>query len=230
MVTWDQWARVYDEIARDFGFSREEDERARDVLAELLADARRRGVSTARLRSLLEGADVTVYGPALGTFTDWHYEGRGGVKIATDPVVRDLLDRDVLPDLIVTDLDGDPWAQTQANQRGSVVIVHAHGDNVDALNTWVPRFQGPILGTTQVAPVPRVHNFGGFTDGDRAVFIADHFRARSITLVGFDFLNPAEKEGRAPALKRRKLQWARALISTVDTPVTHSTEAGEFAF
>ena len=32
-----------------------------------------------------------------------------------------------------------------------------------------------------------LQNYGGFTDGDRAVFIADHFKAKKIFLIGFDF-------------------------------------------
>ena len=33
----------------------------------------------------------------------------------------------------------------------------------------------------------KVHNFGGFTDGDRCVFLANHFKAKKIILLGMDF-------------------------------------------
>ena len=66
------------------------------------------------------------------------------------------------------------------------MVVHAHGDNIPLLKHWVPRFTGPLVATTQSTPLPHVHNFGGFTDGDRAVFAADELGAASITLVGFD--------------------------------------------
>ena len=45
----------------------------------------------------------------------------------------------------------------------------------------------PVIGTTQIEPISDVYNFGGFTDGDRAVFLAEHFGAKEIELVGFDF-------------------------------------------
>ena len=31
------------------------------------------------------------------------------------------------------------------------------------------------------------HNFGAFTDGDRCVFLANHFKAKKIILLGMDF-------------------------------------------
>ena len=43
------------------------------------------------------------------------------------------------------------------------------------------------MATTQSAPFGEVHNFGGFTDGDRCVFLADHFAATRIILCGFNF-------------------------------------------
>ena len=33
----------------------------------------------------------------------------------------------------------------------------------------------------------KVKNFGGFTDGDRCVFLADYFHAKNIILLGMDF-------------------------------------------
>ncbi|MEZ5336103.1 MAG: hypothetical protein R2741_13165 [Methanolobus sp.] len=55
-----------------------------------------------------------------------------------------------------------------------------------------------------------VYNFGGFSDGDRCVYLAKEFGAASITLIGFDFddlyVNP---------VKKKKLKWARLLIEKV---------------
>jgi len=44
-----------------------------------------------------------------------------------------------------------------------------------------------IVGTTQVKPRGRVHNYGGFTDGDRAIFLAKRFGAKKIGYAGFSF-------------------------------------------
>ena len=41
--------------------------------------------------------------------------------------------------------------------------------------------------STQAKPMGKVNNFGGFTDGDRCVFLANHFKAKKIILLGMDF-------------------------------------------
>ena len=53
-------------------------------------------------------------------------------------------------------------------------------------------------------PAPRVHNFGGFSDGDRAVFAADALGAKTITLFGFDL-----DDKNVDPVKRGKLMWAK---------------------
>jgi len=52
-----------------------------------------------------------------------------------------------------------------------------------------------------------VYNFGGFTDGDRCVFLAKALGAAEIKLVGFDY----DDESVTPR-KRKKLAWAKRLI------------------
>ncbi|MEE9236285.1 MAG: hypothetical protein V3U52_00640, partial [Thermoplasmata archaeon] len=47
--------------------------------------------------------------------------------------------------------------------------------------------------------------------GDRAVFLADHFGASVIRLLGFDFERPNPKD-RSTEVKQRKLIWAKKLI------------------
>jgi len=78
------------------------------------------------------------------------------------------------------------------------------------LRHWVPRFPGPVVATTQAAPLPHVYNFGGFTDGDRAVFAADELGASRIALVGFDL-----DDKNVDPLKRGKLVWARKLLALI---------------
>ncbi len=67
-------------------------------------------------------------------------------------------------------------------------------------------------------PADNVYNFGGFTDGDRSVFLAEEMKAKSITLVGMDFDNLPRKfssdkdSGIDTDLKRRKLKFAKRLL------------------
>jgi len=107
------------------------------------------------------------------------------VMIAADTAVRPLMQAGITPDVITTDLDGDIDAQAEASRRGAIVIVHAHGDNSGLLH-HAERFES-CMGTTQAEPFGLVRNLGGFTDGDRAIFVADHFAARRIILFGMDF-------------------------------------------
>ena len=89
------------------------------------------------------------------------------------------------------------------------MVVHAHGDNMEALGKEVPRLKR-VIGTTQSKPLKNVYNFGGFTDGDRGVFLAKEMGARSITLIGFDF-----RDENVTPLKKKKLVWAEKLIKMV---------------
>ena len=70
------------------------------------------------------------------------------------------------------------------------------------------------MATTQSRQFPGVHNFGGFTDGDRGVFLADAMGAKSIRLVGFDFEHPNPKD-RPAETKKKKLDWAFILIESI---------------
>ena len=62
--------------------------------------------------------------------------------------------------------------------------------------------------TSQGKPFGHVYNFGGFTDGDRAVYLAHEMQASDVTLIGFDLDDPL-----VTPMKKGKLQWARKLLS-----------------
>jgi uncharacterized Rossmann fold enzyme len=115
-----------------------------------------------------------------------------------------------LPEVICTDLDGNSEADIEkeilACEQGSLVLIHAHGDNIDKLEKYVPRFKR-FIATTQARPFDKVFNFGGFSDGDRCVFVAREFEAQGIKLASFDF----EDQG-VNLIKKKKLKWAKKLI------------------
>ena len=207
-MDFEAWLPYYEKILEDFGFSREDDERAAHLLAERLGGTR---VSPGDLEKILRGNAVTVAGNAATLGREM--TRLQGVLIAADEATTVLRAHDRRPDLIVTDLDGTVEDQIAANREGSIAVVHAHGDNVVALKRWAPRFTGATMATTQSRPFDGVHDFSGFTDGDRAVLLAAHFGARSIRLVGFDFDTPNAKD-RPAAVKRKKLDWAYILIQS----------------
>jgi uncharacterized Rossmann fold enzyme len=198
------WQPIYYSILQDFGFSKERDEEAAELLAGIL---RGREPMLPAAKSIVSGRMAIVCGNAPKLDRDLEeLQDRSAVFIAADGATAVLLEHNIVPDIVVTDLDGPFPAILKANRMGSIAVVHAHGDNLDALKRYVPQLMR-VIGTVQCRPPSGLHNFGGFTDGDRSVFLARELGAASIELLGFDY----EDESVTPR-KKRKLEWAKRLI------------------
>ncbi len=206
-MLYEEWKNYYHLILEDFGFDKRRDELSAKLLSELLAGEE---IKTEEVQELIGNRIVTVAGD--GPNLENEIEGVKGVLIAADEATTVLLEEGYVPDIIMTDLDGKVEDLVNANERGAIVIIHAHGDNQDEIKRFAGQFRRKIMGTTQSLPFNNIHNFGGFTDGDRGVFLADHFGALEINLIGFDFDNPREK-GRNVEMKKKKLNWAYVLIN-----------------
>ena len=155
---------------------------------------------------------ATVLGASDALLEDIASHPPEGTVIAAGSACRGVLDAGIIPDILVTDLDGDINAQLEASSKGTVTLILAHGDNSELVARYAPLFRGKVVLTTQNRPHGNVLCFGGFTDGDRAVCLARHFGIRRIILLGFDFDNPSFKDGSDPAMKARKLRWAEKII------------------
>lgn len=196
------WNPVYERILADFGFSREADEHARDRLAALVG-----GFDERRLDRAAD-ATVAVAGAAPSLESDAAVADAADAVFAASAAAPRLRDVGVSVDLMVTDLDKTPDAARRSTRDGVPVAVHAHGDNVAEIERWVPRMDdGYVLPTTQAEPHGPVVNHGGFTDGDRAAFLADAVGAAGLRFPGWDFDDPA-----LGTVKRRKLGWAERLL------------------
>lgn len=215
-MNFESWEPIYLDILEDFGFSRMLDEEAAEVLSTLLRTFSPQEIKRIQdsLNEMLLDKMAVVCGNAPSLASELNnllseYPSRSKCPfavIAADGATSTLLKACVVPDVIVTDLDGDVEEIIKARALGSLVVVHAHGDNIDKLRSYVPRL-GPVLGTAQSRPVHLVENFGGFTDGDRCVFLAKSFGASEIKLIGFDYEDP----GVTPR-KAKKLTWAKKLV------------------
>ncbi|MCK9308628.1 MAG: DUF115 domain-containing protein [Methanoculleus sp.] len=197
------WEPHYTAILEYFGFEREADEAAARLLGDL-ADRDDVGL----LEALIRGRAVTVCGnaPCLQEELD-RVEG---TVLAADAAAEVLVDHGIRPDAVFTDLDGATDAFIDLSRQGTVMVVHAHGDNIPLLRHWIPLLPGPLVATTQAAPLPHVHNFGGFTDGDRAVFAADELGAARVRIIGFDLA-----DRNVDPVKRGKLYWAGELLRLI---------------
>ena len=136
------------------------------------------------------------------------------VIIVADSAIKPVIDNGIKPDIIVTDLDGDEETLKRIGKSKTIFVVHAHGDNISKLN-WISNFKN-CVGTTQTKPFGKIQNFGGFTDGDRAVFLASYFNAKKIILFGMDFgkrigkYSNTKQSGRK--IKLKKLRKGRSLL------------------
>jgi uncharacterized Rossmann fold enzyme len=135
------------------------------------------------------------------------------VLLAADGATARCLDGGLIPEVVVTDLDGPIPSEVTASAKGALAVIHAHGDNIAALKKWVGHFTGELVGSWAGPPGNGLINVGGFTDGDRAAFLAEHFGARRILLWGFDFSRVEEEETTARRRKLAKLRWAKDLLS-----------------
>ena len=183
-MNWNLWRPWYEQIVARLNLDPLEDWRAARVLDGLLPEPDLAGLS-----KLIRGKECVVFGAGPSLEADLRNVVRSRwltkVLIAADGATSALL-RYRPPDAVVTDLDGNVEDQLTAWHLGSWMVIHAHGDNLDQVREVVPRIGERIIGTTQVRPFGKLYNFGGFTDGDRAVFMAHELGASKIYLAGMD--------------------------------------------
>ena len=213
-MKFEEWEPIYKLILEDMHFDRIYDENSARILSKILETKSRKKIpdviEVESIHKVINGMDVIVCGKAPRLREDIkNIDFKKYVIIAADGATTVLMKNNIVPHIIVTDLDGNMDDEAKANDLGAIMVVHAHGDNMDALGDELPRLKR-VIGTTQSKPLSNVYNFGGFTDGDRSVFLAKEMGAKSITLVGFDF-----KDTNVTPLKKKKLVWAEKLIDMV---------------
>ncbi len=177
------WATRYNEIVNDFGYSKKKDIQSSKLLDSLLSKKTR----ITELKNLIENEYIFIIGagPSLLSCIPILKKYNKITKIVADGATKALIENNLRANIVVTDLDGDIPALKRVGKTNAIMVVHAHGDNLEKLYL-VKNFKN-CIGTTQATPVGKIHNFGGFTDGDRCVFLANHFKAKKIILFGMDF-------------------------------------------
>jgi len=237
IINRDEWLKLYGLIKEHIpSLNYSMDQESTDILSELLS--RHSGRIThvelfdklkSRRLGVVVGCGGNIYRELalLTTIRDQ----LDFVTIAAGSTVRLLHDKGINPDVVVTDLDGDVNSLINASRRGAIVVIHAHGDNIEEVYKYTPLIQGSVIGSTQVEPRPFVYNFGGFTDGDRGLFILYHAGVTKAILVGFDFEKPHAcpgKQLRSPELKKKKLEVAEMMINYLKSKGMVIKSIGEF--
>lgn len=218
---WDCW---YDRILDDFGFSREDDLLSAEFLDDKISENQIFNLQDVGVtnQSIIFGA-----GPSIKNHIAYikkYLDIRKYTLIAADGANSALIEEDIFPDIIVTDLDSKIEDIIKSNQKKSILFVHAHGDNIDKLEKYLPVLRN-IVPTCQCESFGRLYNFGGFTDGDRAVHIAVYgLKMNKIILAGMDYGNIVTRYSRpnisqdyaeADDFKKKKLIYARKLINSI---------------
>ena len=220
-----EWEPIYEAILADFGFDRAADERARECAIDIVTECQETSTNADRpdsdpaerfdLTSHVANATVRVVGaaPSLSTELDRIEVDSDEIVIAASTAADVLMTHGIEIDCMVTDLDKNVETARDCSHDGVLVVAHVHGDNIPVVREWLPQFDlSSTLVTTQAAPRGLVGNYGGFTDGDRAAFLADAFGAARLRFSGWSFDDPT-----VDAMKARKLRWAEHLLYWLET-------------
>ena len=206
------WEKKYSEILKQFRYNKEKDTESARILNSVLKSK----FPLKKLERKIKNKTVFVVGagsslvyniPVLKKY-------KNITKVVADGATKALIENRIKPTVVVTDLDGDMKFLRKASKDGAIMIVHSHGDNIEKLH-HVTEFRS-CIGTTEAQPFGKIHNFGGFTDGDRCVFLARYFGAKKIILLGMDF---GSRIGRYSKIriydrptKLKKLRWGKKLL------------------
>ncbi len=230
-MRWEIWRPWYDRIVGQLELDRRADENAAKVLDELLPEP-----DLAGLKNLLCGHECIVFGAGPSLDADLEKLKQAGylnrVLLAADGATSAVL-KYRHPDIVVTDLDGTLEDQLEAWRRGVWLVVHSHGDNVAQVRKIMPELNERIIGTTQVEAFGKLFNFGGFTDGDRAAFMAHELGAGKIYLAGMDLGTKIGRHSGDKDIGRKliKLKICKELLSwlagELGAPIMNLTTNGE---
>ena len=206
------WKTKFNEIRKEFGYSEKEDLISAKKLNLLLKTKN----SKKQFQDMIKGKTIFIIGagPSLSKSLKHIKKSKNITKIVADGAVRALLEKNIKPDILVTDLDGDLESIKKIGRTKIPIIVHAHGNNSDRLEI-IKGFSN-VIGSTQTRKFGKLENFGGFTDGDRCVFLAEYFNASKIILIGMDFGQKIGKYSKHRVINRRtkikKLKFGKMII------------------
>ena len=195
------WRRPFQkEINSQFGFSKSREEVSSRLISRLYQPK-------GNLAKILLNNTVTIVGAGI-TENDQIPEG---TLIAADGAVSACLKRNLIPEIVVTDLDGHLPDMVMANKKGSEIVIHGHGDNLSRLFEFSTKINPISLTTTY--PSSNTNCWGGFTDGDRSLMMSLGLGAELVNLVGFNFEEIGEYTGKFSFKNLQKLSWARKIVN-----------------
>ncbi|UCG03528.1 MAG: DUF115 domain-containing protein [Candidatus Heimdallarchaeota archaeon] len=242
-MNWPDWKESYYQIMEKLDFDTEADiqsvkllekylikfnsDKKKDILSKLKIFQEQPVIIAGAGPSLKKDFSRVFIGPYLKKIL------RDFKIITVDGATTLFKENNVVPSLVVTDLDGDLDAISWAIQKGTLALIHAHGDNQQQISSFFQKnsdfiFKTDVWGTAQCEPGQFLFNFGGFTDGDRAIFLAFHFQSPLIGLIGFDFGTQIGEYSilKSPLKKRKKKKLEKFHIAIDLITAFHSQHSG----
>jgi len=126
------WKKKYSDILKEFKYSEKKDNESAVILNLIL----KKSNVNEKIVNLVKGKTVFVIGsgPSLSTAIPKLKNLKKSIKIAADSSIKILLENNIIPDIVITDLDGDEMALKKIAKTKSIFVVHAHGDNSEKWN------------------------------------------------------------------------------------------------
>jgi len=217
-MNWLDWQNKYYEIVEKLGLNAKADKESAELLKTFFTKnfPNKRIDILKKLRSALQQPVIIAgAGPSLENdfrnLISMEITLKGSL-IAVDGATKLFQQKKLIPTLVITDLDGDLRAIEWAIESGALTLIHAHGDNQDIISYFLSKNEeliktNDVWGTTQYNPNRVLFNFGGFSDGDRAIFLAFHFQSPLIGLVGFDFGTKIGRYSTESSPKEKSKKW-----------------------
>jgi hypothetical protein len=216
-MTMHGWKTKFKEIRKELGYLEKDDLHSAKKLNSIL----KKRFSKKQLENEIKNKTVFIIGagPSLSKSLKYVKKCKNVTTIVADGALRGLLEENIKPSIVVTDLDGDLNSIKKIGKTKIPIIVHAHGDNYNLLE--ITKKFSNVVGTTQTKTFGKMENFGGFTDGDRCIFLAEYFNAKKIVLIGMDFGKKIGKYSKHkvvnPKIKLKKLKFGKKITEWFGT-------------
>lgn len=233
-MDWKYWKPYYDNVVNLLDLNRENDIKVAIEYQKIVASINKDGFnklleeirSKSPLRAWIFGAgpslqeDIKIFNSNFNVETD--------IIVAADGSCLFLLENNLIPNFIFSDLDGSIESLIELGSNGSILVVHAHGDNLKLIQETIPKLVSiNLLPTIQTKPIePFIYNFGGFTDGDRAIsaILSWYPDISNVILLGFTFgkiqgqyskPNSLRSDILASEFKIKKLEFAKSFLAVI---------------
>ena len=193
------WWGFQEEISEQFDFSKDREE----VAARLVSYTKQK---ISLIKERIEDKDLILLGAGLKKETIIPNKN----VIVADGALRACLEQGITPSIVVTDLDGYIPDILYASEKGSEIVLHAHGDNMARVFQYILEL-GPNCITTTY-PSASSSCWGGFTDGDRALMMTLSLNCNTVKMIGFDYKIIGAYSGDYSPRKLEKLSWANKIV------------------